>query len=121
RIIGIKESGDTVMTPFILKELENQVVEKTVDFNQLNSSRRGDTYFYTLEIPDRQEINTILLDFGIDNFDWEVKLEGSQDLDEWFTILEASRVVSIKNTWTNYSFTSLRFPRSRYRYYRFSL
>lgn len=121
RIIAVKNNGDTITVPYIIRVLEDRVLEKEFDFKMLNSSRKGNLYFYTLEIPGRQEINRINLHFQENNFDWKIKLEGSQNLREWFTICDASRIVSIQNKWTDYSFTSLTFPKSSYQYYRFSV
>jgi hypothetical protein len=69
-------------------------------------------------VPTSKSLNQIQLDFNNDNFDWKVKLEGSQNQQEWFTILEDYRILSIKNDQTDYNFTHLNFPNSKYRFYR---
>ena len=58
------------------------------------------------------------LDFKQSNFDWQIDLEGSQNQQEWFTIAENYRIISIQNQWTNYKFTKLVFPNTKYRYFR---
>jgi len=63
-------------------------------------------------------INEIDLTFGLQNFDWRLELEGSEDQLEWFTVLDNYRILSIRNVNTSFDFTKLSFPNSNFRYYR---
>ena len=120
RIIGVKNDGDTISVPFLIRRLEDKVISKEVSFNLINSAQQGEIYYYTFEIPERQAVNKIELRFKEDNFDRKIKLEASQDLEEWFTIIRDTRIVSIKNDHTQYAFTDLTFPKSIFKYYRIS-
>ncbi|KAG1654373.1 Beta-galactosidase [Nymphon striatum] len=70
------------------------------------------------EVTTEEAINRIHLDFENKNFDWKVVLEGSQNQNEWFTILDDYRVLSIQNEHTDYRFSNLEFPDAKYRFYR---
>lgn len=120
RIIGLQEGGDTLTVPFIMDVLQEEKQRKEVSFRLLNQSRQGNRHFFTLEVPEIEAINRIGIQFLEKNFDRAVKLEGSQEQNEWFTILEDYRILSIHNAATDYAFTSLHFPSSKYRYYRLS-
>ena len=72
-------------------------------------------------MPASEPINQIKLNFKQKNFDWKVKLEGSQNLTNWFTIADNYRVLSIKNEITDFQFTDVLVPNSQYRYYRLSV
>lgn len=120
RIIGLRHGGDTVIVPYLLRVLDAAQQQEEIAFNIINESRQGRRYYFTLEVPASQEINRINLSFKEKNFDRSLLLEGSQQLGEWFTILEDYRIVSISNASTDYAFTSLHFPTSKYRYYRLS-
>ena len=45
-------------------------------------------------------------------------MEGSQNQQNWFTIKDDYRIVSIKNESTNYQFSNIHFPNAKYPYYR---
>lgn len=118
RIFGIANNTDTVEVPYILKELKEDTTIKEIPFRIINTSSKDDLYFFTFETFSDVTINHINLNFDQDNFDWNIKLEGSPDLSDWFIINENSRILSIKNPQANYKYTGLQFPDSRYRYYR---
>ncbi|MBK9737458.1 MAG: DUF3999 family protein [Saprospiraceae bacterium] len=56
--------------------------------------------------------------FRQQNLDWKTDIEGSQNLQEWFSIIEDYRILSIKNEMTDFKFTKVSFPNSKYRYMR---
>ncbi|WP_375561008.1 hypothetical protein ACE193_00210 [Bernardetia sp. OM2101] len=119
RIFGVSES-DTLETPFLTRKIIQTSENKQIDFKIINSSKKDNAYFFTLEKEESAEeaINLIKLDFENTNFEWLVKLEGSQDQNEWFEILNNYRLVSIQNDFTDYNFTKLIFPNAKYKYYR---
>ena len=122
RIFGIK-GKDTVEVPYLLKQRSDQVSTKDIPFAQINQSSGENGYYFTFQSPDANTsvINQIRLDFKQDNFDWKVLLEGSNDNKAWFTLLKDYRILSIKNSHTDYQFTVLNFPDSKYQYFRISL
>ncbi|MBS9462661.1 DUF3999 family protein [Flagellimonas sp. 389] len=117
RVYGITAT-DTLEAPYILKALKGESVKKNVDFKLLNTTKDGNGYYFTFEVPTTEVINHIKLNINNENFDAKLILEGSQNQNDWFTILEDYRILSIKNSQTNYSFTELDFPNSKYSYYR---
>lgn len=118
RIYGIAKTNDTIESPYILRFAEDKISQKDVSFNLINQSKNDNGYYFTFEIPTKDAINQLKLDFGQQNFDWRLALEGSQNQQEWFTIVENYRILSIRNEFTDFQFTKLAFPNSKYRYFR---
>jgi hypothetical protein len=118
RIFGITASNDTVEVPYILRLATENTIFKDIAFKNLNDSKNDKGYFFTFELLTTEPINQIQLNFKQENFDWRVGLEGSQNQVDWFTILEDYRVLSIKNDMTDFHFTRLSFPDSKYRFFR---
>lgn len=117
RIYGVTET-DTIEAPYIMKVGSGKHLRKAIDFKRLNEVSNANGYYFTYEISTSEAIDQIQLDFENENFDWKVVLEGSQNQNEWFTLLDDYRILSIKNAQTDYSFTNLDFLNSKYRYYR---
>lgn len=121
RIFGIIPTQDTIEAPYLLKLKKEQITLKEVAFRTINATHNQQGYYYTFALPEMQTINGMKLDFNRENFDWFIKLEGSQDNSEWFTILDRYRILSIKNSLTDYQFTKVVFPEASYRYFRLSI
>ena len=118
KVFGFTEKGDTVEAPFILSKNTEGVISQSIAFKLLNQSHNEQGFFYTFAAPTNESINTISLNFGDKNFDWRVRLEGSFDQKEWFTILDNYRILGILKDETNYQFTKLNFKEASYRYWR---
>jgi len=117
RIYGIA-GNDTLEAPYLLKIASGIQDRKHIDFKLLNTTSNSNGYYFTYEVNSEETLNLIKLDIADENYDWNVMLEGSQDQQEWFTILNDYRILGIKNTRTDYSFSELNFKNSKYRYYR---
>lgn len=117
RIFGIR-GKDTLEVPYLLKQRADRVSNTAVEFKQLNQSTNENGYYFTFQSPASGIINQISLDFKQANFDWKADLEGSSDNKEWFKILNDYRILSIKNSGTDYQFTALSFPDAKFQYYR---
>lgn len=118
RIYGITPNHDTVEAPYILRLASGKTTHKEVFFHIINSSFDKKGYYFTFEIAPAEPVNQIHLDFRQRNFDWQVKLEGSFNQSDWQTITDHYRILSIKNDITDFKFTRLVFPDSKYRYFR---
>src|SRR5690554_1068722 len=118
RIYGVTANNDTVEAPYVIQELKAEVKLKEIAFKLINTAHNANAYFFTLEIPTVESINQIKLDFKQQNFDWQITLEGSIKQEEWFTILENYRILSIDNELTKFKFTTLAFPNANYRFFR---
>ena len=118
RIFGITANNDTIEAPYLIRLTTEKVSSKDVRFKTLNTSHNEKGYYFTFEIPTKESINQIKLDFKQQNFDWRLKLEGSQNQQEWFTVIEDYRILSINNELTDFQFTNISFPNSRYRFFR---
>ncbi|GAA4198247.1 hypothetical protein GCM10022289_06700 [Pedobacter jeongneungensis] len=120
RIFGVN-GKDTIEVPYLLKQRADQVTSHDVAFEQLNQSSHHGGYYYTFQSTEINVINQINLTFKQQNFDWKVNLEGSNDNKSWFNILSDYRILSIKNNDTDYQFTKLSFPDSKYQYFRIAV
>uniref|UniRef100_UPI00404B3D97 DUF3999 family protein n=2 Tax=Flavobacterium sp. TaxID=239 RepID=UPI00404B3D97 len=118
RIFGLTKNNDTIEAPYVLQLTKEKIVQNEVLFKIINQSKNQKGYYFTFEIPTENAINQMQLSFKQQNFDWLSTLEGSQNLDEWFTISDDYRILSIKNEGADFQFTTLKFPSSKYRYYR---
>jgi len=118
RIFGITANNDTIEAPYLLRLTTEKVSSNDVSFKTVNASHNEKGYYFTFEIPTKEPINQIKLDFKLQNFDWRLKLEGSQNQQEWFTVIEDYRILSIKNELTDFQFTKIIFPNSKYRFFR---
>lgn len=118
RIYGITASNDTITAPYILRINEEKLTQEKHSFKIINTSKTSNGHYLTFKTEDLTTINSIHLTFADTNFDWKLNLEASQNQTEWFQILEDYRILSIKNTSTDYSFTQLLFPDAQYQYYR---
>lgn len=121
RIFGITAGNDTIEAPYLLQLATEKIYSKEVEFKILNISHNDKGHYFTFEIPTTEPINQIKLDFRQNNFDWQIKLEGSQDKNDWFTVIENYRILSIKNELTDFQFTKLAFPSSTYRFFKLQI
>lgn len=120
RVFGITAAGDTIEAPYLLRLTDEKLLEKEVSFKAFNASHNDSGFYFSFEVPATEPINEMRLDFADPNFDWHVRLEGSQDQQRWFTVLSDYRILSIRNGQTDFQFTRLVFPESKYRFFRLS-
>jgi hypothetical protein len=118
RIFGFTTKHDTIEAPYILRLTTEKISQKDVVFNLINQSKNDKGYYFTFEMPSEGVVNQLNLEFKQQNFDWRLTLEGSQNQREWFSITEDYRILSIKNESTDFHFTKVTFPGSRYHYLR---
>ncbi len=121
RIYGLTPAQDTVEAPYLLRIATNKISKRTVEFKTINRASNANGYYFSFEIPTAEAVNQIQLDFKQLNFDWKIKLEGSQNQQDWFTVLNDYRILSIKNELTSFKFTTLKFSDAKFRYYRISI
>ncbi len=121
RIYCLTPEQDTVEAPYLLRIAADKIDNRTVQFKTINQSSNENGYYFTFEIPTVESVNQLQLDLKQENFDWRIKLEGSQNQQDWFTVLNDYRILSIKNESTNFKFTSLNFPDIKFRFLRLSV
>lgn len=118
RIVGITQAGDTIEAPYILRLSTEKVIQQINPFRIINQSHNKEGFFFTFDIENSIPTNQIDLRFKETNFDWRLRLEGSHNQQEWFTLVDQYRILSIANSDTHFSFTEITFPTASYRYYR---
>lgn len=118
RIFGITANHDTIEAPYLLHLTEEKEYKRDISFKLINSTRNANGYYFTFEIPSLELINNVKLLFTQQNFDWMIGLEGSQNQENWYTISDQYRILSINNEFTDYNYTDLTFTDSKFKYYR---
>lgn len=120
RIFGVV-GRDTLEVPYLIKTLDDKVTTTEVSLKTINTTSNASGFFYTFEVPSKAEINELHLNFEQKNFNWNVTLEGSNDNKEWFMVLSNYRILSIENASTNYNFSTLKFPLTKFLYFRIAV
>lgn len=121
RIYGITTSGDTIESPYILHVYADKYEKIPASVNILNRISSSPESSFIIETNQEQVLNELDLIFEQKNFDWKIRLEGSQDLTQWSTIIDEYRIISIENEHTSYRYSSIHFPDAKYRYYRITI
>lgn len=121
RIYGVTVAQDTIEVPYLLRIDAPKVDQHEVPFKIINTSFDDDVHYFTLEIDALAIVNTITLNFKESNFDWRVNLQASQNLQNWVTITNDYRIVSINTPQEKYTFSKLNFPDSRFKYYKIAI
>ena len=121
RIYNITES-DTSEVPYLMNWMGSNVKEASIPFELINDTYNEKCCSYvTLKFPKKQVINQIKLNVSDSNFDKSLKIEGSNDNKQWFTIKEHLRIVRFRNVSEDYSYTTLNFNSSEFTYFRIKL
>ena len=111
--------ADTIEIPYLIDYMGTKIKEEAVAFDLINDTYNEKCCSYvTLKFPKQQMINRIKLDVNEHNFDKSLKIEGSNDGKEWFTIRERMRIVRFQNATENYSYTTLDFQDTEFSYFR---
>ena len=118
RIFGTDKKGNEFEAGYILETKFDEYITEEVGFKVINSSSQSGGYFYTLQLYRDEIINEISLDFAENNYDWNIRLEGSQDQKDWYMIQKDYRILSIQNSRMNYGYNRLNFKDSKFKYYR---
>ncbi len=118
RIIGVTANRDTLEAPYVLQLASDKLSQVVASFKLINQAKNNTGSYFTFETQVESAINQIQLDFKPLNFDWKITLEGSQNQQEWFSIITDYRILSINTSDTNFKYTDLNFPTAKYRYFR---
>lgn len=118
RIYGVTKNGDTIEAPYFIQDLAPKSTDKSILFQQLNTAHTAKGFYYTFQIENETPINKIELQISDSNFDWHIQLEGSNDQNEWFTLLDDYRILGIENEQTQFKYSELNFSSAKYTYYR---
>ncbi len=121
RIIGITNTNDTVEAPYILKVNGPKKSYFEYPFELINRVKKGKTFYFTFKTEDLKAINNIKLDFKNKNFDWHIKLLGSNNQKNWYTIVDNYRILSIHNNEVEYKYCNISFITTQYKYYQLEI
>lgn len=121
RVYGITASGDTIEAPYLMEVANKVETRNQVSYSVLNSSFNKEAYFFTLDLGSKQLINELELFFGTTNFDWDITIEGSDDQNEWLTVVDNYRILSISSDAVSFRYSKVSIPTSNYRFYRVTI
>jgi hypothetical protein len=120
RILSLS-GGDTTEIPYLVNVKTDVIAEEELNLPIFNQSKSGKKLFFTAQIPDGKNVNTLHLNFTERNFNGHVSVEGSDDRRQWFDVAKAQRILSIHTNTVDYQATTLSFPLSAYAYLRISI
>lgn len=113
------EGENKTEVPYLLLDYSKDDNKYTYSsFKIINATKDDKGYYFTLENKSNTEINSIKLEFENTNFYWYVDLDGSNDQNKWFRVLDDYKIMSIDNDEANYRYQNLSFDDTKYRYYR---
>jgi hypothetical protein len=120
RIYGVSTSHDTIEAPYVLSQKNALRVPKQQNnkIDLLNIATRDGHFFTTLYNPNNRVINFLNLKINAINFDYNVRISGSMDQKEWFTIKENNKIINIQNQYINYELSTLYHDPVKYTYIR---
>lgn len=104
--------------PYVFRQKKDSWKREKVDFEIVNKSFNKKGQYFTFELAQNRTINEIELDFQESNYDWKVRLEGSHNQKEWFTILDDYQIIAINNNRINFNYSKLEFEKSNFAFYR---
>ena len=110
RIFGITAT-DTIEAPYVLNVLRsvNPLNVNQKSFTIVNKVIGGNGYSIIVENSERKKLDKIQLTINEKNYDYDIKVEGSTDQIEWFTIKDSTRVLRIKNKHIGFKHSHLNF------------
>lgn len=120
RVFGLTAAGDTLEVPYVY-EGEAPAASVLTYLPIRNPGRVGEAYRYTVEVADARELDLLELRIGNANFEGRVTVEGANNLGDFQTIAEDIRILGLRNGAADFEYARLRFPPSRYRYYRLTI
>jgi hypothetical protein len=114
RIYDISPS-DTLEIPYLLDILDTEIARHEVVLSTVNQSRKGNDYYITF-LNSGYKVNYLELSFEEQNYFGTVKIEGSNDRKQWFTLAEGEKIFSVQNSREQYASSIVNFPLSDYAY-----
>lgn len=120
RIYGLTEA-DTIEIPYIIETLSDKQIFTKVPVTVVNRAKTSEGTYFTLQNEGARNINEIELNFKEENFDWNARVEGSNDNNKWFIISEKERLVALKREDVDFKATTIKFPLVNYKFIRIHL
>ena len=120
RVMSVRAGGDTVAVPYVYEGEAAPAVVRTA-LAVSNPGRVGAAYRYTVEVPGARALSALELTLANRDFDGRVTVEGANRLGDFQTIAEDIRIVGLVAEGQAFEYARLRFPTSRYRYYRLTV
>lgn len=113
--------ADTLETPYLLQFGNEKWVENMVYSEILNKGYTSNSFQYLIDQKENNVTNYLNIFLRNKDFDYKVKLEGSNDLKNWLTIGEDFRIVDIKIDQNEFRSNSLYFTPCNFRYFKVSI
>lgn len=111
-------ANDTVEVPYLVRTHDERYQKIDVPLVLLNQGVGPDGFQAVLAPERKSRVNRIDLAFEEDNFDWLLRLEGSQDQKQWVRLEDRYRILGIRNDFIDYRYRSIQFRDADFAFYR---
>lgn len=116
--IRLYKKGSNVEAPYFVRSKIDKTQKTKLASTIINKSTDAQGSYSTIQLSEIEDIQFIHLNLGHKNFDWKIRVQGSQNNEEWYTIIDDHRILSHNTGKIKYNYTDIPLPTSRYRYYR---
>lgn len=113
--------ADTFETPYLLQFGNEKWIENMVYSEILNKGYTSNSFEYLIDQKENNVTNYLNIFLRNKDFDYKVKLEGSNDLKNWLTIGEDFRIADIKIDQNEFRSNALYFSPCNFRYFKVSI
>ena len=122
RVYAVDAAGDTLEAPYVWRPRVVRAGERRVTPLTAGRLQYG-VFRYTFEVDSATTLAALRLVVAAEDFDARVRVEGAQRLDaeRWEVIARNARIAALDAPGERIRYTQVRFPRSRYRFYRVSV
>lgn len=111
-------AADTLEVPYLVRTHHERYHKTEVPMSILNQGFGTDGFQAILSPQKPSRINRIELTFQEDNYDWRLRLEGSQDQTQWVRLEDGYRILGIRNDFIDYRYRSIQFHDADFAFYR---
>lgn len=111
-------AADTLEVPYLVRTHYERYQKTEVPMSILNQGIGADGFQALLSPQKPSRINRIELTFQESNYDWRLRLEGSQDQKQWVRLEDGYRILGISNDFIDYQYRSIQFHDADFAFYR---
>ncbi|MES2836450.1 MAG: hypothetical protein V4667_02915 [Bacteroidota bacterium] len=110
---------DTTEIPYVMEWMGYKVVETEIPFETLPENKNDDKATYiNIKMKDKAYVNDIKFDIEEKNYEKSVKILGSNDNENWQTIIDKSRIAAHFDELESYNYSTVFFNTGGFMYYR---
>ncbi|MFN7328110.1 MAG: DUF3999 family protein, partial [Bacteroidota bacterium] len=107
--------------PYLLKISQDETAQSDIPLKAYNISKKNDALFFTIKQSEKSSANQATIELNKRNYDCLVKIDGSNDEQEWFEVASRLRIVSIDDQGIQYKSNTVSWPSSNFQFLRFQV